>query len=105
MLALVDILSGENFTVSDEFAIEIFFLVKDTELVAESWIEYEIDYAAEDIRHLHNRDRRNPLTLTRHKQAVGNSADFEHLIDKRLLMYRLNIVVPLIQCKQIAFQR
>ena len=84
LFTLVDILSGENFTVTDEFAIEIFFLVKDTELVAESGVEYEIDYTTEDVCHLHNRDRRNPLPLTGHKQAVGNGADFEDRKSTRL---------------------
>ena len=66
----VDELCTYYFTRADLFAVEILFLINDTEAVALSRIEQEVDYATKHIGHAHDDIGGDVGSLCGQEQAV-----------------------------------
>src|SRR5690606_38561130 len=77
LLALIGELSSNDVAVADVFAIQILFFIQDAEGVSRARVQNEVDYTAEDVRHVHDGNSRNLCALTRHKKAVYNIAFLE----------------------------
>ena len=98
-LTLIRVLRCEYVAVSDEFVVQEFLFVEDAEVIASSRVENKVDNAAEDVRHLHNRHRRNLFALARHEKAVCDRAYLEGGFELWKIYDRLNIVVIVVERK------